>query len=84
MSGAVSPERPYGELLTTTLCVLTWNVWGRFGPWREREAALIRTLRTLAPDVVALQEAIHLCYPGRKDPTLTEARSLGNRTPWNI
>lgn len=48
------------------------------------EAALIRTLETLAPDVVALQEAIHLCHPGRKDPTLTEARSLGNRTPWNI
>jgi hypothetical protein len=23
-------------------------------------------------------------YPGRKDPTPTEARSLGNRTPWNI
>jgi hypothetical protein len=27
MSGAVSPERPYGELITTTLRVMTWNVW---------------------------------------------------------
>lgn len=44
MSGAVSPERPYGELITTTLRVMTWNVWGRFRPWQEREAALIRTL----------------------------------------
>jgi len=26
MSGAVSPERPYGELITTTLRVMTWNV----------------------------------------------------------
>ena len=49
MSGAVSPERPYGELITTTLRVMTWNVWGRFGPWQERETALIRTLETLAP-----------------------------------
>ncbi len=31
-----SPETgPYGELITTTLRVLTWNVWGRFGPWQE-------------------------------------------------
>lgn len=56
MSGAVSPARPYGELITTALRVMTWNVCGRFGPWQEREAALIRTLETLAPDVVALQE----------------------------
>ena len=26
MSGAVSPERPYGELITATLRVMTWNV----------------------------------------------------------
>ena len=48
MSDAVSPERPHGELITTTLRVMTWNVWGRFGPWHEREAALIRTFETLA------------------------------------
>jgi hypothetical protein len=28
--------------------VMTWNIWWRFGPrWREREAALIETLRRL-------------------------------------
>ena len=47
MSGAVFPERPYGELITTTLRVMTY-VWGRFGPWQGREAALIRTFETLA------------------------------------
>lgn len=44
------------ELLATTARVLTWNVWGRFGPWPAREAALIRTLESLRPDVIALQE----------------------------
>jgi DNA-binding LytR/AlgR family response regulator len=38
----------------------------------------------LDPGAELDREAIHLCHPGRKDPTLTEARSLGNRTPWNI
>lgn len=44
----MSPTLPYGERIATTLRVMTWNVWGRFGPWQEREAALIRTLETFA------------------------------------
>lgn len=37
--------------------VLTWNVWWRFGPaWRERQPALLRSLRAADADVVALQE----------------------------
>ncbi len=123
MSGAVSPERPYGELITTTLRVMTWNVWGRFGPWHEREAALIRTLEhrefpASAPErsggsalfgriagsgswggrCPSLARYVtrvgpmdgttaaggRSCCLSSKDPTLTEARSLGNRTPWNI
>ena len=31
MSGATGSTGPYGELITTTLRVLTWNAWGRFG-----------------------------------------------------
>ena len=75
MSGAGSPERPYGDLITTTLRVMTWNVSGRFGPWQEREAALIRTLETLAPDVVTLQE----CWRDRsgQDQAAHLARALG-------
>ncbi len=52
----VSADGPYGDLIATTVRVLTWNVWGRFGSWQAREAALIGTLKTLQPDVVALQE----------------------------
>ncbi len=56
MSGGTGSTGPYGELITTTVRVLTWNAWGRFGPWEARETALIRTLEALQPDVIALQE----------------------------
>ncbi|QGG97151.1 hypothetical protein GH723_15425 [Actinomarinicola tropica] len=36
--------------------VVTWNLWWRFGPWEERQAAIVATLRQLDPDLVALQE----------------------------
>jgi endonuclease/exonuclease/phosphatase family metal-dependent hydrolase len=53
----VANEGPYGPLITTTLRVLTWNAWGRFGPWQAREAALLGTLKQIAPDIIALQES---------------------------
>ncbi len=38
--------------------VMTWNVWWRFGPrWRDRQAGLLRTLRDVDPDVVAMPES---------------------------
>ncbi|MFF8972264.1 endonuclease/exonuclease/phosphatase family protein [Streptomyces sp. NPDC014995] len=36
--------------------VVTWNLWWRFGPWRDRQKAVLSVLRDLAPDVVGLQE----------------------------
>lgn len=36
--------------------VVTWNVWWRFGSWRERRKAVLAVLRDLRPDVVGLQE----------------------------
>ncbi|MFI1399351.1 endonuclease/exonuclease/phosphatase family protein [Streptomyces sp. NPDC020681] len=36
--------------------VLTWNVWWRFGPWQERQKAILAVLRELQPDVIGLQE----------------------------
>jgi endonuclease/exonuclease/phosphatase family metal-dependent hydrolase len=36
--------------------VMTWNVWGRFGPWQERETAISETIASERPDVLALQE----------------------------
>jgi endonuclease/exonuclease/phosphatase family metal-dependent hydrolase len=38
------------------LRVMTWNLWWRFGPWEEREAAIIAVIAAEQPDVVLLQE----------------------------
>lgn len=64
----VSMERPYGELITTSLRVLTWNVWGRLGPWQARETIIRETLRDTQADIVALQE----CWCDRQGHTLAE------------
>jgi endonuclease/exonuclease/phosphatase family metal-dependent hydrolase len=36
--------------------VVTWNLWGRFGPWEQREEAIRATLRSLDADLLGLQE----------------------------
>jgi endonuclease/exonuclease/phosphatase family metal-dependent hydrolase len=51
------PPRSYGPLIATTLRIITWNVWGLYGPWREREAAIVATLRDTHPDIVVLTES---------------------------
>ncbi|WP_329093590.1 DDE-type integrase/transposase/recombinase [Streptosporangium sp. NBC_01469] len=48
---------PYGPLITTTFRLVTWNVWGRYGPWESREVAIRATLERHDPDVVGLVEA---------------------------
>jgi endonuclease/exonuclease/phosphatase family metal-dependent hydrolase len=35
---------------------MTWNLWWRFGPWAERQAAILETIRRVDPDIVCLQE----------------------------
>ena len=35
-----------------TVRCLTWNVWWRFGPWEQRQAAIEATLHAEAPDIV--------------------------------
>jgi endonuclease/exonuclease/phosphatase family metal-dependent hydrolase len=52
-----SAEQPYGDLVSTVLRAVTWNVWGRFGPWQQREAAIRADLAAVAPDIVFLQES---------------------------
>lgn len=39
-----------------TLRVMTWNVWWRFGPWRERRPVISETLAAVDADIFALQE----------------------------
>jgi len=48
---------PYGPVVETTIRIATWNVWGRYGRWRERQAGLEDTLAAAAPDVVCLLES---------------------------
>ena len=36
--------------------VLTWNLWWQFGPWRERQPAILSVLQEQNADVVFLQE----------------------------
>jgi endonuclease/exonuclease/phosphatase family metal-dependent hydrolase len=51
------PVNPrFGPLLETRLRVLSWNLWGRGGPWEARLVAIAATLRAAQPDVVTLQE----------------------------
>jgi endonuclease/exonuclease/phosphatase family metal-dependent hydrolase len=52
----VDPLEPYGPLIETRLRLVTWNVWGRFGPWRERTRAVAAVLGDVGPDIVALEE----------------------------
>lgn len=51
------PPHFYGPLIETTARVVTWNVWGRYGPWPQREAAIVATLRDARPDVLVLTES---------------------------
>ncbi len=38
------------------LRVMTWNLWWRFGPWEQRQPAILTTVAAQAPDVLCLQE----------------------------
>ncbi len=51
------PYAPYGPLVESTIRVVTWNVWGRYGADCEaRQAALEQVLAETAPDLVCLVE----------------------------
>lgn len=51
------PPHFYGPLIETTVRIVTWNVWGLYGPWQQREAAIITTLANARPDIVVLAES---------------------------
>ena len=36
--------------------ILTWNLWGRNGPWEQRLDAIAATLAEVGPDVCGFQE----------------------------
>jgi endonuclease/exonuclease/phosphatase family metal-dependent hydrolase len=51
------PYAPYGEVVETTMRIVTWNVWGRYGQWQRRQAAIEEVLVAASPDIVCLVES---------------------------
>jgi exonuclease III len=50
--------------------IVTWNVWGRYGPWEDRAPRILETLAELRPDVLCLQEV-------SREGALTHADVIG-------
>jgi endonuclease/exonuclease/phosphatase family metal-dependent hydrolase len=50
--------------MTEPLRVLTLNIWNRLGPWDQRLALIREGLAALSPDVVGLQEVLHMASLG--------------------
>ena len=48
---------PYGPVVETAVRVVTWNVWGRYGSWEERQLALEAELALAQADLVCLVES---------------------------
>jgi endonuclease/exonuclease/phosphatase family metal-dependent hydrolase len=57
----------------------TLNIWSRFGPWEERLVAIREQLRTLAPDVIGMQEVLR--FPELDQGALV-AEGLGYHVAW--
>jgi endonuclease/exonuclease/phosphatase family metal-dependent hydrolase len=57
------------------LRVMTWNLWWRFGPWEQRERAIVEVIRAVDPDVVCLQEV--WSAEGGEDQVTRLAGALG-------
>ena len=51
------PYAPYGPLVDTTMRIVTWNVWGRFGDGEERQGGIEDALASAEPDIVCLVES---------------------------
>ena len=60
---------PYGPVVETTLRVVTWNVWGRYGQWQARQAGIEEALLATRPDIVLTRA------PARTEPRLVAAWS---------
>lgn len=72
---ATSPAAPHAE--RQTLSVVTLNLWHDKADWPKRQALIVRTLKKLRPDVIALQEVLqHETLPNQ---ARTLAAALGYR-----
>ena len=62
-----------------TFRAATLNIWSRFGPWEERLGAIRERLRTLAPDVIGMQEVLR--FAGFDQAALV-SEGLGYECAW--
>ena len=62
-----------------TFRAATLNIWNRFGPWEERLVAIREGLRTLAPDVIGMQEVLR--FEGFDQSALV-SEGLGYHVAW--
>ncbi len=46
----------YGPLVPTRVRIVSWNLWGRYGPWERRLAVIVENLGAINADILALQE----------------------------
>jgi endonuclease/exonuclease/phosphatase family metal-dependent hydrolase len=60
-----------------TIRALTLNIWNNQGPWPARLALIRKELAELAPDVVGLQEVLHLDGADAQDQAQAIADGLG-------
>lgn len=58
---------------------MTWNLWGRFGPWQARLEAITATLAAENPDVCGLQE---VWQAGQDNLAAELARRLDMQWRW--
>ncbi|MBL4806270.1 MAG: endonuclease/exonuclease/phosphatase family protein [Rhodobacteraceae bacterium] len=49
-------DHPAAGTIESTVKVLTWNLWWRFGPWEDRATAILATLKSVDADIICLQE----------------------------
>ncbi|HVT22670.1 MAG TPA: endonuclease/exonuclease/phosphatase family protein [Mycobacteriales bacterium] len=69
------PYAPYGEPVSSTLRLVTWNVWGRFGDADARQQQIEDELASHQPDLVCLTEA---WAESTTDQAAVVARRLGH------
>src|SRR5215470_15806791 len=60
---------------------MTWNLWGRFGPWLPRREAIAATLADVGPDLCGLQE---VWSAGGQNLAADLAERLGMHWRWEM
>jgi endonuclease/exonuclease/phosphatase family metal-dependent hydrolase len=52
-----NPYAPYGPVAESSMRIVTWNVWGAYGTWEQRQRGIEDALVASSPDIVCLVES---------------------------